>query len=58
MGKIGWRAHLRLIEKIIKALNSYGGKLIEIEYTKDVSSTEITLKEKIIGTTQILEKQL
>ncbi len=43
-------------ERAIKALNSYGGKLIEIEYTKDVSSTEITLKEKIIGTTPDIRK--
>ena len=40
----------------IKALNSYGGKLIEIEYTKDVSSTELSLKEKIIGTTPDIRK--
>ena len=25
----------------IKALNSYGGKLIEIPYTKDISSTKL-----------------
>ena len=43
-------------ERAIKALNSYGGKLVEIEYTKDVSSTEITLKEKIIGTTPDIRK--
>lgn len=43
-------------ERAIKALNSYGGKLIEIEYTKDVSSTEFTLKEKIIGTTPDIRK--
>lgn len=40
----------------IKALKSYGGKLIEIEYTKDVSSTELSLKEKIIGTTPDIRK--
>ena len=40
----------------IKALESYGGKLIEIEYTKDVSSTELSLKEKIIGTTPDIRK--
>ena len=28
-------------EKAINALNSYGGELIEIPYTKDVSSTEL-----------------
>ena len=40
----------------IKALDSYGGKLIEIEYTKNVSSTELSLKEKIIGTTPDIRK--
>ncbi len=40
----------------IKALDSYGGKLIEIEYTKDVSSTQLSLKEKIIGTTPDIRK--
>lgn len=41
----------------IKALNSYGGKLIEIEYTKNVSSTELSLREKIIGTTPDIRKE-
>ena len=40
----------------IKALESYGGKLIEVEYTKDVSSTELSLKQKIIGTTPDIRK--
>ena len=40
----------------LKALNTYGGELIEIEYTKDVSSTEFSLKEKIIGTTPDIRK--
>jgi len=40
----------------LKALNTYGGELIEIEYTKDVSSTELSLKEKIIGTTPDIRK--
>ena len=40
----------------IKALESYGGKLIEIEYTKDVSSTGLTLNQKIIGTTPDIRK--
>ena len=40
----------------IKALDSYGGKLIEIEYTKDVSSTKLSLNEKIIGTTPDIRK--
>ena len=30
-----------LREKAIKALNEYGGELIEIPYTKDISSTEL-----------------
>ena len=34
-------------ELAIKALESYGGKLIEVEYTKDVSSTSLTLNQKI-----------
>ena len=40
----------------IKALETYGGKLIEVEYTKDVSSTGLTLNQKIIGTTPELRK--
>ena len=40
----------------LKALKSYGGKLIEIEYTKNVSSTKLSLKEKIIGTTPDIRK--
>lgn len=40
----------------IKALESYGGKLIEVEYTKDVSSTNLTLNQKIIGTTPDIRK--
>ena len=40
----------------IKALESYGGKLIEVEYTKDVSSTSLTLNQKIIGTTPDIRK--
>jgi phosphoenolpyruvate phosphomutase len=43
-------------ELAIKALDSYGGKLIEVEYTKGVSSTELSLKEKIIGTTPDIRK--
>ena len=43
-------------ERAIKALDSYGGKLIEIEYTKDVSSTEFSLNEKILGTTPDIRK--
>ena len=40
----------------IKALESYGGKLIEVEYTKDVSSTSLTLNQKILGTTPDIRK--
>jgi phosphoenolpyruvate phosphomutase / 2-hydroxyethylphosphonate cytidylyltransferase len=43
-------------ELAIKALDTYGGKLIEVEYTKGVSSTELSLKEKIIGTTPDIRK--
>ena len=35
----------------INALNSYGGKLVEVEYTKNVSSTQLSLNEKMLGTT-------
>ena len=35
----------------IKALNSYGGKLIEIPYTKDISSTKLVENILEIGTT-------
>ena len=40
----------------IKALESYGGKLVEVEYTKDVSSTSLTLNKKIFGTTPHITK--
>ena len=43
-------------ELAIKALESYGGKLIEVEYTKDVSSTSLTLNQKILGTTPDIRK--
>ena len=43
-------------ELAIQALSTYGGKLIEVDYTKDVSSTELSLKEKIIGTTPDIRK--
>lgn len=35
----------------INALKSYGGELVEFEYTKNVSSTKLSLNQKIIGTT-------
>ena len=35
----------------LNALNSYGGKLVEVEYTKNVSSTQLSLNEKMLGTT-------
>ena len=31
-------------------------KLVEVEYTKDVSSTSLTLNQKIIGTTPDIRK--
>jgi phosphoenolpyruvate phosphomutase / 2-hydroxyethylphosphonate cytidylyltransferase len=43
-------------ELAIKALSTYGGKLIEIEYTKDVSSTKLSIHEKILGTTPDIRK--
>jgi len=38
-------------ELALKALNSYGGKLIEIPYTKDVSSTKLINNLRELGTT-------
>ena len=42
--------------KAIKALKTYGGKLIEINYTKDVSSTSISNVNKSIGITPDMRK--
>lgn len=38
-------------EKVINALAEWGGKLVEIPYTRDVSSTLLNAKVKKIGTT-------
>jgi phosphoenolpyruvate phosphomutase len=38
-------------ERVIECLESWGGKLIEIPYTKDISSTKLNEKLKEIGTT-------
>ncbi len=48
-----WRTGLqkRTREKVIGALAEWGGELIEPEYTKDISSTEIIEKINEIGTT-------
>ena len=40
----------------IKALKSYGGKLIEIEYTKGISAMNYSLNQKIIGTSPDVRK--
>lgn len=45
--------------KVIETLNKYGGKLIEINYTKGISSTILNERLRLIGTTpQIRIKQL
>lgn len=45
--------------KVIETLNKYGGKLVEINYTKGISSTILNEKLRSIGTTpQIRIKQL
>jgi len=36
-------------ENVLDALNSYGGKLIEIPYTKDVSSSELSRHTNSVG---------
>tara|TARA_B100000989_G_scaffold55108_2_gene37069 strand:- start:2106 stop:3404 length:1299 start_codon:yes stop_codon:yes gene_type:complete len=41
----------------IKALKSYGGKLVEIEYTKGVTSTAWSEHNKIIGTTSDVRRR-
>ncbi|MCL2128779.1 MAG: phosphoenolpyruvate mutase [Treponema sp.] len=38
-------------EQVIECLEKWGGKLIEIPYTKDISSTKLNVKLKEIGTT-------
>lgn len=43
-------------EKAIEALSEYGGKLIEIPYTKDISSSSMLEKLLSIGTTPEIRK--
>ncbi len=38
-------------EKVIDTLNEWGGRLVEIEYTKGISSTQLNRSLKEIGTT-------
>ena len=38
-------------KNVIKTLNQYGGKLIELPYTKGVSSTSLADKQKLFSTT-------
>ena len=55
--KIG--IHKKIREQVIECLKKWGGKLIEIPYTKDISSTKLNEKLKEIGTTpEIRMKQL
>ena len=48
-GFSGLRENLR--ELALQALSEYGGKLIEIPYTKGISSTAILKNQLEIGTT-------
>jgi phosphoenolpyruvate mutase len=41
----------------LDALNSYGGKLIEVEYTKGVSSTSMIEQLQILGTTADIRRK-
>ncbi len=43
-------------ELAIKALKSYGGKLIEYEYTKGISTMNLSLNQKLIGTSTDLRR--
>lgn len=46
-------------QRVIDTLNGWGGKLIEVEYTKGISSTQLNQNIKEIGTTpQIRMKRL
>jgi len=47
--KTGVQRHTR--QRVIDALNEWGGKLIEPEYTKGVSSTQLNVGVKEMGTT-------
>ena len=46
-------------EKVVKVLKEWGGELVEVAYTKDVSSTDIAKAVREVGTTPaIRQKQL
>ena len=47
--KIGVQRHIR--EKVIETLKEWGGNLVEPEYTKDISSTQLYNQLNSIGTT-------
>ena len=44
-------SQINLRKKATKALDSYGGKLIEVPYTKNISSTALAEKQYSFGTT-------
>ena len=46
----------RLRDSAIKSLKSYGGKLIEVSYTKGISAMNLSLNQKIIGTSPEIRK--
>ena len=46
----------RLRESAIKSLKSYGGKLIEVNYTKGISAMNLSLNQKIIGASPEIRK--
>ena len=47
--KTGVQKHTR--EKVIETLKEWGGELVEVEYTKGISSTQLNKSLKEIGTT-------
>ena len=44
-------------EEAISALNEYGGKLVEVPYTKDISCSEMTVAQRRIGTTPDIRRR-
>jgi phosphoenolpyruvate phosphomutase / 2-hydroxyethylphosphonate cytidylyltransferase len=46
----------KLRSPAIKALKKFGGKLIEVEYTKGISAMNYSLNQKLIGTTPEIRK--
>jgi phosphoenolpyruvate mutase len=55
--KVGVQKQAR--DRVIETLKEWGGELVEVEYTKDVSSTQLNQSLKEIGTTpQIRMKRL